>query len=472
MTEPEYAGSNPTRLGTTAVREGDDYVINGHKWFTSSADGAAFAVVMAVTNPDAAPHERASMIIVPTNTPGFNLVRNIPIFGETGEGWASHAQIDLNQRKMRSLFLLTAHQIEYEKGTIDDPVKAQEEANRPDGMIELNEGALTGNKFRRVDHITEAEAHVELGKEDVEFIHAISGITDENVGNATNAISGKAITARQLQGHTTSGVFFDNFYLSFQLRGEIENALIEQFMDQEKEVLVSGGKSKDEFLTINKNNGNGEIENCITRSKARFIVGKQDFRESLRIAMFETLSELVSNLSQTLPNVALALLDMVVEYMDELPNKDELVTRIRKINGQRSPEDEEMTDEEKAQAEQSQQAKTEQENLLTQLKLASMKVQNDRLAGEALKYRVDAQMKKLEGFIKALEAAGIVKNNPALTEAADSLIEEAEKISDETPQGKQGGADQQQGMPQQNAPAARQLNQQPIQQPTGGGLNG
>ncbi|MCX6336787.1 MAG: acyl-CoA dehydrogenase family protein [Bacteroidetes bacterium] len=93
MTEPEFAGSNPTRLGTTAVKEGDEYIINGHKWFTSSADGAAFAVVMAVTNPSAAPHERASMIIVPTNTPGFELVRNIPIFGETGEGWASHAEI-------------------------------------------------------------------------------------------------------------------------------------------------------------------------------------------------------------------------------------------------------------------------------------------------------------------------------------------------------------------------------------------
>ncbi len=94
MTEPEFAGSNPTRLATTAVRDGDEYVINGHKWFTSSADGAAFAVVMAVTNPSAAPHERASMIIVPTDTPGFELVRNIPIFGETGEGWASHAEIN------------------------------------------------------------------------------------------------------------------------------------------------------------------------------------------------------------------------------------------------------------------------------------------------------------------------------------------------------------------------------------------
>jgi acyl-CoA dehydrogenase len=96
MTEPEFAGSNPTRLATTAVQEGDEYVINGHKWFTSSAEGASFAVVMAVTNPDAAPHQRASMIIVPTDTPGFEFVRNIPVFGEAGHGWFSHAEIRYN----------------------------------------------------------------------------------------------------------------------------------------------------------------------------------------------------------------------------------------------------------------------------------------------------------------------------------------------------------------------------------------
>jgi acyl-CoA dehydrogenase len=94
MTEPEHAGSNPVHLSTTAVRDGDDYVINGHKWFTSSAEGSAFAIVMAVTNPDAKrPHERASQIIVPTDTPGFRLVRNISIMGEAGEGYFSHAEV-------------------------------------------------------------------------------------------------------------------------------------------------------------------------------------------------------------------------------------------------------------------------------------------------------------------------------------------------------------------------------------------
>lgn len=93
MTEPENPGSNPTMLSCAARRDGDDYVIDGHKWFTTGADGAAFAIVMAVTNPEAPPHGRASMIIVPTDAPGFERVRNIKIMGDPGSDWASHAEL-------------------------------------------------------------------------------------------------------------------------------------------------------------------------------------------------------------------------------------------------------------------------------------------------------------------------------------------------------------------------------------------
>ena len=94
MTEPEHAGSHPVVMSTRAVRDGDDYVIDGHKWFTTAADGAAFAIVMAVTNPDAdSPYERASQIIVPTATPGFRRVRNISVMGDEGDGWLSHVEI-------------------------------------------------------------------------------------------------------------------------------------------------------------------------------------------------------------------------------------------------------------------------------------------------------------------------------------------------------------------------------------------
>jgi alkylation response protein AidB-like acyl-CoA dehydrogenase len=93
MTEIDLPGSNPVMLAATAVEDGDDYVIDGRKWYTTGADGSAFAVVMAVTHPDAPPHLRASMIIVPTGTPGYELVRNIPVMGHAGSDYFSHGEV-------------------------------------------------------------------------------------------------------------------------------------------------------------------------------------------------------------------------------------------------------------------------------------------------------------------------------------------------------------------------------------------
>jgi alkylation response protein AidB-like acyl-CoA dehydrogenase len=93
MTEPEVPGSDPTTLRTRAVRDGDDWVIDGHKWFSSSADGAAFGIVMAVTDPDAPPHQRASQILVPAETPGVEVVRPIVVMGHPGRGWSTHCEV-------------------------------------------------------------------------------------------------------------------------------------------------------------------------------------------------------------------------------------------------------------------------------------------------------------------------------------------------------------------------------------------
>lgn len=90
MTEPEVSGADPTGLRTTARRDGDEWVINGHKWFSSQGEGAAFAIVMCASELDQPPHRRMTQIVVPTDTPGFNLVRSVPVMGETG---GSHAEI-------------------------------------------------------------------------------------------------------------------------------------------------------------------------------------------------------------------------------------------------------------------------------------------------------------------------------------------------------------------------------------------
>jgi acyl-CoA dehydrogenase len=93
MTEPEVPGSDPTTLRTRAVRDGDGWVIDGHKWFSSGAQGAAFGIVMAVTDPEAAPHARATQIIVPADTPGVEIVKPIVVMGHEGKGWSTHCEV-------------------------------------------------------------------------------------------------------------------------------------------------------------------------------------------------------------------------------------------------------------------------------------------------------------------------------------------------------------------------------------------
>jgi acyl-CoA dehydrogenase len=81
MTEPEVSGSDPTGLQASAELDGDEWVVNGHKWFTSGAVGASLAIAMVVTEPEGHPYARASMILVPVDNPGFDLVRPIPVMG-------------------------------------------------------------------------------------------------------------------------------------------------------------------------------------------------------------------------------------------------------------------------------------------------------------------------------------------------------------------------------------------------------
>jgi acyl-CoA dehydrogenase len=96
MTEPHTAGSDPTQLQTRAVRDGDDYVITGRKWFSSNASIADFLIVMAVTDPDARPHQRATMFLVDVDTPGVQILRDVPTMEHPEEQFGKlggHAEV-------------------------------------------------------------------------------------------------------------------------------------------------------------------------------------------------------------------------------------------------------------------------------------------------------------------------------------------------------------------------------------------
>jgi alkylation response protein AidB-like acyl-CoA dehydrogenase len=92
LTEPEVAGSDPTLMQSTARLDGDHWVVNAHKWFTTGANRAAFTTIFAITEPDAPAHKRFSSIIVPTDAPGYEIVRVVPTMGHTGGG---HCEIRL-----------------------------------------------------------------------------------------------------------------------------------------------------------------------------------------------------------------------------------------------------------------------------------------------------------------------------------------------------------------------------------------
>ncbi len=106
MTEPEVAGSDPTLLRARAVLDGDEWVIDAHKWFSTGAEGAAFGIVMVVTDPEAEPHRRASMLIVPTDTPGYELVRRVSVMGHEGRGWSTHCEVRLDEVRVPKTSLL------------------------------------------------------------------------------------------------------------------------------------------------------------------------------------------------------------------------------------------------------------------------------------------------------------------------------------------------------------------------------
>jgi hypothetical protein len=335
-------------------------------------------------------------------------------------------QSDLNKRRSKALALLVGNRVIADKGAVDDKKEAYEEISRTDGWVEVN----PGKKLEIVKEQTVAAAHVEMARDDERFIHSVSGVTNDAEYQKRKDLSGIAMEHQENQSFKSQGVFFDNYYLCLQTEGEIRLSLIEQFYDKEKEYRITGDENKDDFVTINQKK-DGKILNNITESKADYIISKQSFKDTIRQSMLTTLNDLVTNLSKSMPEVALKLLDMVVDLMDDLPGKDEIVARIRKINGEQAPEDE-MTPEQKQEAAQQKQA-TEQkqaqaeqiQEALMQIKMAGEKAKAEGEQSKADLSKVEAAMKKLEGFISALEVAGTLKKSPELAAAADNIFAEA-----------------------------------------------
>ncbi len=309
-------------------------------------------------------------------------------------------QQDLNKRASKALFLMNTNQIIADEGAVDDWNVLRDEVDRPDGMIVKKQGKSI--EIRRDSD--QAAGQINMMTLAQSTIQRASGISNENLGRQTNASSGTAIQARQMQGSVVTTEPFDNLRMAIQVQGEKQLSLTEQFYTEEKVVRLTGARGAIEWIKVNspevQADGSTRYLNDITASAADFVVSEQDYNGTLRQVMFEQLSAMSQRLP---PEVALRFLRIAMEFSD-LPNKDEIAEQIRQITGEQDP-NKEMTPEQAQQAQAQMQQQAEALQMQRQTAMLAMEEQRAKVA------LLNAQAEKVMADIQSAGQGGI---NPEL----------------------------------------------------------
>lgn len=331
-------------------------------------------------------------------------------------------QDDVNKRAAKAQFILSTNKIVMDDDAVKDIEVLRQEAARPDGIIAKRRGSeLKMDTDRNL-----ADAHLNLMQMGIRMIQQVGGVTDELLARSTNATSGIAIQRRQEQGSMAVSEFFDNLQFSDQIHGEIWLSNIEQFMTEQKQFRITNMRGNADYVEVNS----GLPEDDITHTKADFVVSETDYRASVRQAQVDQLIEIVSKLAPYNPQLAMVMMDLVVESMD-IQNRDEIVKRIRKLTGQSDPDATEISPEEQ----QAQQAAEQQQALQDQLTQANLrKMQAEAAAKEAaavvaqseaalkqaqvVTERVNAQKTAIDGSTAMIAA-------PAAAPIADHILKQA-----------------------------------------------
>jgi hypothetical protein len=334
------------------------------------------------------------------------------------------AQIDYNKRASKALFILSTVRVIMEEGAVEDINEVRAEVARPDAIIQVKKN----HRFEIDNDKALAEEHIKLMMIDGQIIRDVGGVTDQNLGKDDASLSGKAIGKLQDQGTIVTAILFDNLRLADQIANEKRLSLMEQFYSAPKAFRVLGENKPTEWERVNEwDETEGKYLNDITKSKADFIIGEQDFRASTRQAMFESMMELVGKLP---PETGLSILDMVIDFAD-VPNKEEIVARIRKLNGQadpsRKPTPEEQAAQQAAQAEQQEAKQMQMDTMRAEL----AKVQNEAQAILAKAQHTAAETEKtiaaavelgVRAAFQAMQAGQIVGQMPGITPVADAIL--------------------------------------------------
>lgn len=377
-------------------------------------------------------------------------------------------QQDINKRAAKALAILSANKVIMDEGAVDDLDELAEEVARPDAIIVKKPGKdLVISADREI-----AAAHMEMMSRNISLIQSSSGVTDELMGRSTNAKSGIAIQARQSQGSMVTAGGFDSLRFAKQCHGEKLLSLVEQYFTEAKSFRITNMRGAPDYVTVN----DGLPENDIHATKADYVISEMDWRASVRQAQTEELFSLLQQLAPAAPQLALVMLDLLVEGMD-VPSREELVARIRQVTGMRDPDAEQPTQEEivKAQAAQ-QQAMMQQ--AMVEAQIAERQASAQHKAAMAQKAQADtkATLGALAGtnvgtLKAALEAALMMLSTAPAVPVADQVLGEAGFVSavDEARMQAAAAQAQQQAqaqaaMEQQQMQAAQAAQQQATQQ--------
>lgn len=344
-------------------------------------------------------------------------------------------QQDLNKRASKALFMLNTNQIIMDEGAVEDVDVAADEAARPDGVIVKK----AGKDFLLRRDTDAASGQISMMTLDAQSIQKSAGVADENLGRQTNAVSGEAIKARQLQGSVVTTEPFDNLRLAIQVQGQKQLSLSEQFYSAPKVIRLVGNKGALEWVKVNQpelqTDGTVRFLNDITASQADFVVSEQDYAGTLRHVMFDALNNLAGRVP---PEVALKLMTMAFEFSD-LPNKDEIAGQFRKLTGERDP-DKEITPQEQEQldrqaAMQAEAMQVQREQALTALEEQKAKVRE--INAKAAKLEVEAaqaggqQQAGVDLQTMAATSAEIERLTEELRRAQAELASETLKVNKE-----------------------------------------
>lgn len=347
-------------------------------------------------------------------------------------------QDDINKRASKAQFILSTNKTIMEEGAVKDMAEFMEEVARPDGVI-----IVQANKRLDINVDRElAASHMQLMSQGITMIQSVSGVTDELMGKTTNAKSGVAIQARQEQGSMSTSKLFDNLRYAVQTQGEKQLSLVEQYFTDQKQFRITNQRMQPEFIDVN----DGLPENDITRTKADFIISDAEWRASLRQAQTEQLLEMMTRMP---PEVALVTLDLIVESMD-LPNREEIVKRIRQVTGQRDPDATELTPEEQAAEQSKQQAAQYQQQVAdAQLRAMIAKAVKDETASQ--KVQTEMANTNVNTQKSAVEAAQTAMIAPGILPVADALLKESGFVSRSEEEAQRVAAQEQQAAEQQMA---------------------